>query len=183
MPSKEQRPRQRAGVPAPHNQTGKSEATLARGLPILNRGWSCCLLLTGWNEMIGYEILVGHLCGGARGARFEARALSGAERGGHFDDKTGEIIGHSHLDHCGADLIVGDLPVFQIGFADGLADNGGGFGVIEIALSMEFLGLLAAEVEAQQGCSGELSDVASRNHDQGEALQDHPKPHGGGHWG
>ncbi len=38
----------------------------------------------------------------------------------------------------------------EIGFADGLADDGGDFGVVEIALSLEFLSLLAAEGEAQE---------------------------------
>ena len=47
----------------------------------------------------------------------------------------------------GTKLIVGSLDVLEIGFADRLANGGGDLGVVEIALSQQFAGLLAAEAE------------------------------------
>ena len=90
--------------------------------------------------------------------------MSGIERGGHFEDEADEIVGHSHLNHGGANLIVGRVDVSEFGFADGLADDGGGFGVVEIALALQFLRLLAAEGEVQESVGGGGSDVASGDH-------------------
>ncbi len=74
------------------------------------------------------------------------------------------MLGHSHLDQRRSNLVVGSLNVPQIGFADGFADNGGDFVVVEIALALKFLRLLAAEVESQKSVGGCGSDVASGNH-------------------
>jgi hypothetical protein len=75
-------------------------------------------------------------------------------------DQAGKVLGHSHLHHRGSNLIVGRLDVSKIGFADGLADNGGGFGVVEIALSLQLLRLLAAEGQTHESVGGCRSDVA-----------------------
>ena len=61
-------------------------------------------------------------------------------------------------------LIVGCLDVSKIGFADGLADNSGGFGVVEIALPLQLLRLFALERQPQEGVGRCCSYVAGGDH-------------------
>ena len=97
----------------------------------------------------------------AGGARFERAHVAGVQRGGHLEDEADKIVGHSHLHHGGPDLIVGCVNVSEIGFTDSLADDGGSFVVVEIALALQFLRGFAAEGEAQESVGGSGSDVAS----------------------
>jgi len=82
---------------------------------------------------------------GIRGAH-----VTGIQRRGHLKKQADEIVRHSHLNHGGTNLIVGRVDVSKLRLADRFADNGGGFGVVEIALALQFLRLLAAEGELQR---------------------------------
>lgn len=72
-------------------------------------------------------------------------AVSRVQRGRHLEDQSSDWFGHSHLNHRGPDLFVGQLRVFEIRLADGLADNRGNLGVSDVALAEQFLSLLSAE--------------------------------------
>src|SRR5579859_6381582 len=141
-----------------------------RGRPPLHKrsGYHLLLVLIGRDEGFGYERFVTGWSGVLRAAWFEGSHGSGVEGGGHLEEQAGEWFGHSHLNEEAAHLLVGHLNVFEVGLADGLADNGGNFGVGEIALSLQFTGLLAADGGVQEGIGGCETDVASGDHAQFE---------------
>src|SRR3984957_17657663 len=124
----------------------------------------CGLLLISGDERLSDESFKGGWSGVAGSARFESAHVSGVQCRGSLRKEAGEIVGHSHLDRGGANLVVGEVDILQIRFSDGCADDRGDFGVVEIALAVKLLRLLAAEGELQESVGGRGTDVASGNH-------------------
>ena len=94
------------------------------------------MLLKRWDKFLGHEGL--ELCWRSvlGGPRFEGSHVPGVQRNAHLEHKSDEIFGHSSLQQSRSNLIVRSLNISEIGFADGFANNGGDFFVIEIALSL-----------------------------------------------
>jgi hypothetical protein len=77
----------------------------------------CGLLLISGDERLSDESFKGGWSGVAGSARFERAHVSGVECGAHLEQEAGEIVGHSHLDQSGANLMVGKVDIFQIRFS------------------------------------------------------------------
>ena len=124
----------------------------------------CCLLLICGNEYLRDKSLERRRSCVAGGARFESAHVSGVKRCGHLEHQTSELLRHSHLNQGGTKLIVGRPNIGEFGFADGFSDDGCDFVVIDVALSVEFLGLFAAEFELQESIGGKRADIARGDH-------------------
>src|SRR5580692_1124042 len=127
-------------------------------------GLCCGLLLISGDERLSDESFKQGWSGVAGTARFERAHVSRVQCRGHLEQEAGEIVGHSHLHQGGANLIVGEVDILQTRFSDGYADDRGDFAVVEIALAVKLLRLLAPEGELQESVGGRGTDVARGNH-------------------
>ena len=116
-------------------------------------GRSCpkCLLRSHLLTICGHELLIhkpfergGRSILGRAG--FERLHVTRVQRPYHLQQQIDEVCGHPHLLQRRTKLFVGSLHVSERRLANGVADDPGNFGIVQVPLSEQFPSLFTADL-------------------------------------